>query len=104
MLQTQPWDLITTIWLFRGVGQWESAIVERCRYAIKGGSLQIRRAATIRNVIFQVADVRSLRNTRLAQNHGRFQCAYSTKLESLEFKVPMVCLVTGCVSPPRDGR
>jgi hypothetical protein len=27
-----------------------------------------------------------------------------TKSESLEFKVPMVCLATGCVSRPRDGR
>jgi hypothetical protein len=26
------------------------------------------------------------------------------KLEPLEFKVPMVCLVTVCVSRPRDGR
>jgi len=27
-----------------------------------------------------------------------------TNLESIEIKVPMVCLVTGCVSRRRDGR
>jgi hypothetical protein len=26
------------------------------------------------------------------------------ELESFEFKVPVLCLVMGCVSPRRDGR
>lgn len=39
--------------------------------------------------------------TRLMQNYGRLPCVH--KLNSLEIKVPMVCLATGCVSRRRDA-
>ena len=58
------------------------------------------------NVIFQVADVRSLQqrpqHATDIKKKGDFYAF--TKSESLEFKVPIVRLATGCVSPPRERR
>ena len=57
-------------------------------------------------VIFRLAGVLTVQEWSHDMVDTKIQkfSADSQYLESIEFKVPMVCFVTGCVSRRRDGR
>jgi hypothetical protein len=57
-------------------------------------------------VIFRVAGVQTVQGWPHDMTNTKIRefSIDSEILESIEFKVPMVCLVTGCVSRRRDAR
>jgi hypothetical protein len=57
-------------------------------------------------VIFRVAEVQTVQGWLHDMTNTKIRefSIDSEILESIEFKVPMVCLVTGCVSRRRDAR
>jgi hypothetical protein len=73
--------------------------VEGSYYTINGGSLQIRGSSDDTIIIFGVTGsgvfgrAHNITDMKIQENFDAF-----IESEPLEFKVPMVCLVTGCVS------
>ncbi len=54
---------------------------------------------------FPVAGLRSVQDWPQHMTDTKLrEISMRSQSESLEIKVPIVCLVTGCVSRPRDGR
>jgi hypothetical protein len=84
------------------------AVVEESYFATKRGSPQIRGARLRRRCIcnFQVDKVRSVLELPQHKIDKKIKGSFNAfmKLASLEFKVPVLCLVTGCVSRRREGR